>query len=147
MPLYDAVPKINDAWIAPNASLIGDVLVSKWATVWYNVTIRAEFNAVRIGHFTSIGDNTKIYTAHSLPHGLAASVNIGKNVVVEAGCCIHSCIIDDDCVIGSNTVIGQGARLERGCHVLPNSVIPPGRLIPAGQVWGGSPVKFVRNLN
>lgn len=147
MPLYDAVPKVNDAWIAPNASLIGDVIVSKWATVWYNVTIRAEFNAVRIGHFTSIGDNTKIYTAHALPHGLAASVNIGKNVVIEAGCCINSCIIDDDCVIGANTVIGQGARLERGCHVLPGSIIPPGRLIPAGQVWGGNPVKFVRQLN
>ena len=146
MPLYDAIPKTDDAWIAPNATVVGDVAVSKWATIWYNVTIRAELNAVRIGHFSSIGDNTTIYTAHSLPHGLAASVNIGKNVVIEAGCNIHSCIIDDDCVIGANTVIGEGARLERGCHVLPNSIIPPGRLIPAGQVWGGNQVKFVRAL-
>ena len=81
-----------------------------------------------------------------MPHGLAASVNIGKNVVIEAGCSIHSCIIDDDCVIGAGTVIGEGSRLERGCYILPNSIVPPGRLIPAGQVWGGNPVKFVRNL-
>ena len=147
MPLYDAIPKVEDAWIAPNATLVGDVVVSKWATVWYNVTIRAELNAVRIGHFSSIGDNSAIYTAHSLPHGLAASVNIGKNVIIEAGCSIHSSIIDDDCFVGANSVIGEGARLERGCHVLPNSVVPPGRLIPAGQVWGGSPIKFVRELS
>ena len=132
MPLYDAVPKAQDAWVAPNASLIGDVYVSKYATVWYNVVIRAELNAVRIGHFSSIGDGTTIYTLHSLPHGVPASVNIGKNVVVEAGCSIHSCIIDDDCVIGAGSIIGEGARLERGCQLLPNSFVPPGRRIPAG---------------
>ena len=147
MPLYDAIPVVDGAWIAPNASLIGNVAVSKWATVWYNVIIRAELNAVRIGHFSSIGDGTSIYTTHSMPHGISASVNIGKNVVVEGGCCIHSCIIDDDCVVGANSVIGEGARLERGCHVLPNSVVPPGRLIPAGQVWGGNPCTYVRDLS
>ena len=147
MPLDDAIPSVRDAWIAPNASLIGDVVVSKWATIWYNVTIRAELNAVRIGHFSSIGDSTSIYTAHALPHGLASSVNIGKNVVIEAGCSIHSCIIDDDCVIGANSVISEGARIERGAQVLENSIVPPGRLIPAGQVWGGQPCKFVRNLS
>lgn len=121
--------------------------MSKWATVWYNVTIRAELNAVRIGHFSSIGDGTSIYTAHALPHGLTASVNIGKNVTIENGCSIHSCIIDDDAVIGANTVIQQGARIQRGAVVLPNSVVPAGRLVPAGQVWGGNPISFVRELS
>lgn len=108
--------------------------------------IRAEINPVRIGHFSSIGDGTVINTACALPHGISASVNIGKNVTIEPNCSIYSCIIDDDVVIGHGSIIMQGARLERGCHVLPNSVVQPGRLIPAGQVWGGSPVKFVRNL-
>jgi len=146
LPLYDSVPQVQDAWVAPNAALIGDVVVSKWASVWYNVTIRAEYNAVRIGHFSSIGDGTSIYTAHALPHGLSASVNIGKNVTIENGCSIHSCIIDDDAVIGANSVVGQGARIERGAVVLANSVVPPGRLVPAGQVWGGNPIAFVRDL-
>ena len=106
MPLYDAIPNVQDAWVAPNASLIGEVMVGKWATIWYNVTIRAEMNAVRVGNFSSIGDGTNIYTLHALPHGLAASVNIGKNVTIEPGCSIHSCIIDDDAVIGADSVIG-----------------------------------------
>jgi carbonic anhydrase/acetyltransferase-like protein (isoleucine patch superfamily) len=146
MPLYDIAPTVDQAWVAPNASLIGEVLVSKYATVWYNVVIRAELNPVRIGHFSSIGDGTTINTACALPHGLAASVNIGKNVTVEPHCSLYSCIIDDDVYIGRGSVIMQGARIERGAHILPGTVVPPGRLIPAGQVWGGNPAKFVRNL-
>lgn len=111
---------------------MGEVIVSKWATVWYNVTIRAELNPVRIGYFSSIGDNTTITTACALPHGLACSVNIGKNVTVEQNCSIYSSIIDDDVVIGAGSVIMPGARLERGCQILPNSVVTPGKLIPAG---------------
>ena len=146
MPLYDSIPVVQDAWVAPNACLVGDVIVSKWATVWYNVTIRGEANAVRIGNFTSVGDGTSINATHALPHGLASSVNIGKNVTIEAGCSIHSCIIDDDAVIGAGSVVMQGARIERGAVVLPNSVVPPGRLVAGGQVWGGSPIKYVRDL-
>ena len=140
MPLYDAIPVVNDAWVAPNASLIGDVIISKWATIWYNVSIRGEMNAVRVGNFSTIGDGTCIYTCHALPHGIPASVNIGKNVTIESGCSIHSSIIDDDVVIGENCVIGAGARIERGAQLLAHSVVPPGRLIPAGQLWGGNTV-------
>mmetsp|Transcript_24708 Transcript_24708/g.17404 ORF Transcript_24708/g.17404 Transcript_24708/m.17404 type:complete len:108 (+) Transcript_24708:263-586(+) len=107
-------------------------MVSKYATVWYNVTIRGEYNAVRIGHFSSIGDHTSIFASHAMPHGQVQSVNIGKNVTIEADCSIHSCIIDDDVVVGAGSVIMQGARLERGCQILPNSVVQPGRLVPAG---------------
>lgn len=91
--------------MAPNSTLVGSVFVSKYATVWYGVTIRAEMNPVRIGHFTSVGDGCTISTNHSLAHSLASSVNIGKNVTIEADCNIHSCIIDDDCVIGAGSII------------------------------------------
>jgi carbonic anhydrase/acetyltransferase-like protein (isoleucine patch superfamily) len=115
LPLYDQIPQIQDAWVAPNATLVGSVHLSKYSTVWYGVTIRGELNPVRIGHFSSIGDGSTIHTAHSLSHGMAASVNIGKNVSIGADCNIHSCIIDDDVVVGQNCIIQQGARLERGC--------------------------------
>lgn len=103
---------------------------------------------MRIGHFTSVGDGCTINTNHSLPHSICSSVNIGKNVTIEADCNIHSCIIDDDCVIGAGSVIQQGARLERGCQILPNSIVKAGSLIPAGQVWGGAPhAVYVRDLS
>ena len=78
LPLYDLKPITQNAWVAPNATLVGEVYVSKWATVWYGAVVRGDINAVRIGHFSSIGDNTVIHTAASLPTGITASVNIGK---------------------------------------------------------------------
>ena len=147
LPLYDAIPEVHNAWVAPNATLVGNVILSKYATVWYGATLRGDMHPVRVGHFSSIGDKTTIRTDHSLPHGLACSVSIGKNVTVGAHCTIHSSIIDDDCVIGDNSIIQQGARLERGCEILPNSVVVAGSLIPAGTVWGGNPAKFVRRLS
>jgi carbonic anhydrase/acetyltransferase-like protein (isoleucine patch superfamily) len=105
LPLYDQVPQAGAAWVAPNSTLVGSVNVSKYATIWYGVTIRGELNPVRIGHFSSIGDGCTINTSHSLPHSLSASVNIGKNVTIEPDCNIHSCIIDDDCVVGAGSVI------------------------------------------
>lgn len=105
LPLYDKVPKAHDAWVAPNSTLVGSVFLSKYSTIWYGVTMRAEMNPIRVGHFTSIGDRTTMHTNHSLHHGLVQSLNVGKNVTIGSNCNIHTCIIDDDCVIGANTII------------------------------------------
>ena len=147
LPLQNGIPEVNNAWVAPNATLAGQVTLSKYSTVWYGAVLRGDVNPIRVGYFSSIGDKTVIRTDHSLPQGLAASVNIGKNVTIGANCVIHSSIIDDDCVIGDNVIIQQGARLERGCQVLSNTVVVSGSLIPSGTVFGGSPAKFVRNLS
>jgi len=85
--------------------LAGDVFLSKYATIWYGAILRAEFHAIRVGNFSSIGDRCTLHTAHSLPHNVTASINIGKNVTIQAGCNLHSCIIDDDVVIGTNSMI------------------------------------------
>ena len=105
LSLYDQMPQIKDAWVAPNAALVGDVILSKYATVWYGATLRAELNPIRVGHFSSIGDQSTVHTYHSMPHGMVASVNIGKNVTVGSNCNLHSCIIDDDVVVGNNSVV------------------------------------------
>jgi len=77
---------------------------------------------------------------------MAAKVTIGKNVTIGSGCTLYSCHIEDDVVIGDKCVILEGARLEKGCEVAPGSVVPPGRLIPTKQLWGGNPVKFMKDL-
>jgi carbonic anhydrase/acetyltransferase-like protein (isoleucine patch superfamily) len=98
-------------------------------------------------NFSSIGDNTVVHTAASLPTGMNAKVYIGHNVTVGSNCTLYSCHIEDDVVVGDHSVILEGARLEKGCMVAPGSVIPPGRLIPAKQLWAGNPVEYVKDLN
>ena len=105
LPIQDQVPEVNKAWVAPNATLIGNVFVSNFATVWFGATIKGDLNPVRIGSFSSIGDGCVINTMHSMHHDQTSSVNIGKNVVVEADCNIHPSIIDDDCIVGAGSII------------------------------------------
>eukprot|EP00331_Platyophrya_macrostoma_P012353 CAMPEP_0176425650 /NCGR_PEP_ID=MMETSP0127-20121128/11502_1 /TAXON_ID=938130 /ORGANISM="Platyophrya macrostoma, Strain WH" /LENGTH=254 /DNA_ID=CAMNT_0017806825 /DNA_START=95 /DNA_END=859 /DNA_ORIENTATION=+ len=145
--LYDLSPCIMlDCYIAPNATVIGEVVIEEGTSIWYGAVIRGDINKVNIGKYCSIGDNTVIHTAGSLPTGIPASVNIGDNVWIQSNCTLYSCDISDTVVIGHKSVILEGARLEHGCAIGPNSVVPPGRIIPANQLWAGNPVEYVRDL-
>lgn len=145
--MQDLQPVVESAFVATNATLIGEVHVSQYASVWHNATLRGELNAVRVGSYSSIGDNTTVYTAGALPTGVPASVTIGNHVTIQSNCTIYSCIIDDDVFVGSGSVIGEGCKIEKGAVIAPNSFIPPGRLITGRNLWAGNPVKLVRELD
>lgn len=148
MALYDLSPVILlDTYIAPNCTIVGDVIIGNETSVWYGAVIRGDTNAVRIGNNSTIGDNTVIHTASSLPTGIPASVNIGNFVNVQNNCTLYSCTIDDECLIGFKSVILEGVKIERGSVIGPNSVVPPGRLIPSHQLWAGNPVEYIRDLS
>lgn len=74
-----------------------------------------------------------------------AELEIDSNTIVQSGCTLYSCTIGENVFVGSNSVILEGAKIENNAIILPNSVVPPGRLIPAQQVWGGNPIKYIRN--
>lgn len=82
MPLYDHKPIVRNAWVAPNAHLVGRVLISSWATIWYGAVLRAELHTIRIGHFSSVGDGTVMYSSISMPVNVPPSINVGKNVTI-----------------------------------------------------------------
>jgi len=88
-----------------------------------------------------------IHTAASLPTGMPSRVTILDNVNIGARCTLYSCYIEEDVKIGDRCVILEGARIEKGAQIAPGSVVPPGRLIPSKQLWGGNPVKFIKDLN
>ena len=148
LPLYDLEPTLNDlSFVEESAILAGNIEVHNNGTVWFNAVIKGDENAVKIGAFSHVFEGTVIYTCKSLPTGIAASVDIGNNVVIGSNCVIYSCHIANDVRISPHCVIMEGARLERGCVVAPGSVVPPGRMIPTCQLWGGNPVEYLRDLN
>ena len=74
LPLYDLEPKLENCWVAPNSTVVGEVRIRRWSSVWYNCVIRGDINRVDIHNFTSIGENTVIHTAAALPTGMPAKV-------------------------------------------------------------------------
>eukprot|EP00298_Acanthocystis_sp_HF-20_P022521 c30498_g1_i1.p1 GENE.c30498_g1_i1~~c30498_g1_i1.p1 ORF type:complete len:240 (+),score=116.12 c30498_g1_i1:52-771(+) len=146
MNLYDRHPSVsNDSWVAPSASVIGDVTVSSQATVWYNAVVKGDLNGIRIGSFSNIQDRAVLVSAaDDHHHGSTTSIDIADHVTIGQGAILHSCKIGQDSVIGVSAIIGEGAQIGEGSVVAPATVVPPGVHIPAGQYWAGNPAKFVR---
>lgn len=144
--LYEFSPDFLNCFIAPNATVLGEVVIDDFVSIWFNCVIRGDINKVTIGELTSIGDHTVISTVNSLPTGLPAVVLIGQNCIIQNKCSLVSCILEDRVFIGHGSVVLEGSRIENGAVVLANSVVPPGRIIPSNQIWGGNPARYVRDL-
>ena len=146
MNIYDLWPIHSYSFISPSATVVGEVKIEFNTAVYNGCVIRGDINSVYINEFTVIGPNTVIHTAASLPTGTSAEVNIGIRCLIGPRCTLYSCTIDDFVHVGEGSVILEGSRLEKGCMIAPGSVVPPGRLIPSKQLWGGNPVRFIKNL-
>jgi carbonic anhydrase/acetyltransferase-like protein (isoleucine patch superfamily) len=144
--VFDLAPLHGHCFIAPNATVLGEVEVNDFASIGFNTVIRGDINRITIGMLTSVGDHCVINTINSLPTGMPSTVFIGESVNIQSRVSITSSFIEDDVFIGQGSVILEGCRIEQGAVILPNSVVPPGRIIPAHQIWGGNPVRYVRNL-
>jgi len=100
-----------------------------------------------IAERVNIGENCVLFTAASVPSGLPAQLTIESQVAIQPGCTIYSSRIGKEVFIGANSVIMEGSMLENGCIIAPNSVVPPGRVVPSRQMWGGNPIKYIRDVD
>mmetsp|Transcript_131040 Transcript_131040/g.195289 ORF Transcript_131040/g.195289 Transcript_131040/m.195289 type:complete len:235 (-) Transcript_131040:63-767(-) len=140
----------NDTFIAPSASIIGEVTNWDQSSVWYGAVVRADSShPITIGFNSSIGEGSVVTTLRkngSLKTGFPPVCHIGHYVTVGAGSVLKSCRIDDLVVIGEKCTIMEGALVEANVMLEPGTVVPAYARIPAGQKWGGNPAKFVANL-
>lgn len=114
----------NDTFIAPTATIVGDVTVESGASIWYGAVVRGDLAPIVIGANTNIQDNSTIHTDIDKPAIIGQHVTVGHNVIV------HGCTIEERCLIGMNAVVLSGAVIKTG------SIIAAGALIKEGQVAG-----------
>ena len=139
MPLFSfegKSPRIHPtAFIAPTASIIGDVTVEENASVWYNAVVRADFNAIVIGRGANVQDGAVI---HVTP---VAGVEIGPGATVGHLCTIHAATIGEEALIGNSATVLDGARIGVRAMVGAGSLVTPGTEIPDGMLALGAPCK------
>lgn len=143
--------KTNDTFIAPNASVIGDVTNWDRSSVWYGAIVRADSeHPIEIGYCSSIGAGSVLTTLPSttttLETGFLPETHVGHYVIVGAGSVLKSCRVDDLVVIGDNCTIMEGAIIENNVHIESGSLVPAYARIPSGQLWGGNPARYIRDL-
>jgi carbonic anhydrase/acetyltransferase-like protein (isoleucine patch superfamily) len=130
----------ESAYIDPSAQVIGDVTLAELASVWPNVTIRADIAPVRIGEGSNIQDNSCLHVDNDAP------VDIGSYVVVGHSCTVHGCTIGDGCLIGMGAIILSGARIGAGSIVGAGALVLEGQEIPPRSVALGAPAKVRREV-
>lgn len=136
-------PKIaEDAFIAENAVIIGDVEIGSQSNVWYGCTIRGDVNPIRIGAGTNIQDNTVIHVA-----ARNGPVNIGNGVTIGHAALLHACVLHDFSFIGMGSKIIDYTIVESYSMVAAGALVTSNKIIKTGQLWAGVPAKFMRDLS
>jgi gamma-carbonic anhydrase len=143
VPFRGALPQISaEAWVAPNAVVIGDVELARGSNVWFGCVLRGDIAPIRVGESTNIQDGTVIHVSGKLREG----TRIGANVTIGHMCLIHACTLEDESFVGMKACVMDGAVVESGGWVAAGAVVTPGKRVPKGQLWAGTPARHMRDL-
>ncbi len=135
-------PQIDpDAWVAPNASVIGQVSLAAGASVWYGATLRAEVEPIEVGEGSNIQDGVTVHVDPGFPCRIATGVTVGHNVV------LHGCTVEQDSLVGMGAVVLNGAVIGAGSLVAAGAVVPQGMVVPPRSLVAGVPAKVRRELS
>lgn len=142
VPFGNESPKIDStAWVAPNATLVGNVTIDPHASVFYGAVLRADTDAIRIGAGSNIQDNVTMHTDAGLV------LTVGSRVSVGHGATLHGCTIGDDVLIGMGAVVLNGAVIGAGSLVAAGAVVLEYTSVPPGSLVTGVPAKALRTLS
>jgi carbonic anhydrase/acetyltransferase-like protein (isoleucine patch superfamily) len=143
LPYKNIYPKIEeDVYIAPNAWIIGDVVIGKRSSIWFNTVVRGDEHYIRIGSETNVQDSAVL---HGTPGEFP--LEIGNRVTIGHGAIVHGCIVEDECMIGMGAIVMDGAKIGKGSLIAAGSLVTQGLIVPPGSLVMGSPGKIIKTLN
>uniref|UniRef100_A0A453QPY2 Gamma carbonic anhydrase 1, mitochondrial n=1 Tax=Aegilops tauschii subsp. strangulata TaxID=200361 RepID=A0A453QPY2_AEGTS len=147
MNIFDKAPHVHkEAFVAPSASLIGDVEVGQGSSIWYGCVLRGDANNVQVGSGTNIQDNSVVHVAKSNLTGKVFPTIIGDNVTVGHSAVLQGCTVEDEAFVGMGATLLDGVVVEKHGMVAAGALVRQNTRIPCGEVWGGNPAKFLRKL-
>ena len=130
-----------DAWLAPDANLIGKVVLEAAASVWFGTTLRGDNEEIRVGAGSNVQENVVCHTDMGFPLVIGANCTIGHKAM------LHGCVIGAGSLIGMGAIVLNGAKIGRGCLIGAGALITEGKEIPDGSLVMGAPGKVVRALD
>ncbi len=142
VPHRGFTPKVDPtAFIAANATLVGDVEIGANASIWFGCILRGDGPGIRIGENSNLQDGTVVHIAK---RGLMTVV--GKNVTVGHMVLLHACEVQDGAFIGMHSTVLDGAVVESRAMVAAGSLVAPGKIVRSGELWAGNPARKLRDL-
>ena len=134
------VKNFGENWVAPNATIIGDVTLEKNSSIWFNAVLRGDIENIFIGEGSNIQDGSILHTDPGYP------LRVGKDVTVGHLVMLHGCTIGDNSLIGIGAIILNNAKIGKNCIIGANALITENKEIPDNSLVIGSPGKIVRKV-
>ena len=147
MPVYEfegstpTLPKPGSYWIAPNADIIGKVVLEEDTSIWFGAVLRGDIEPITIGARSNVQDLSVMHTDGGFPLTVGPDCTIGHRAI------LHGCTVGPNALIGMGAVILTGARIGANCLIAAHTLVPERREIPDGSLVMGVPAKIVRALS
>jgi len=142
IPFDGHVPRIGrDVFLAPNATLIGDVEIADGASIWFGAVLRGDIGAIRIGPRTNVQDLAMIH----LTDGLSQTI-LGADITVGHGAILHGCVVGDRCLVGMGSIILDNAHIGESSVIAAGAVVTARMVIPPRSLVRGTPARVIREV-
>lgn len=132
----------KDIFIAPNSTIVGDVVMGDHCSIWFNAVIRGDVNQIRIGNKVNVQDNAVIHCTYQ-----KFATTIGNNVSIGHGAIVHGCTVHDNVLIGMGSIVMDGAVIGSHSVIAAGAVVLEGTIVPEGSVYAGVPAKKVKDTS
>ncbi len=132
----------NNVYIAPNATIVGEVIMGDDCSIWFNAVVRGDVNFIRMGNKVNTQDNAVIHGTFE-----KNGTTIGNNVSIGHNAIVHGCTIEDDVLIGMGAIVMDRAVIGRNSIVAAGAVVLEGTIVPSGSIFAGVPAKKVKDIS
>ena len=132
----------NDCFIAPNATIAGDVVMGDQCSVWFNAVIRGDVNSIRIGNKVNIQDGAVIHCTFERSKAI-----IGNNVSIGHNAIVHGCVIEDNVLVGMGSIIMDNAQIGSNSIIAAGAVVLENTVVEPGSIYAGIPAKKVKDIS
>jgi carbonic anhydrase/acetyltransferase-like protein (isoleucine patch superfamily) len=142
LPVKGVSPKMGrNCYIAPNATIVGDVIIGDDCSVWFNAVIRGDVNSIQIGNKVNVQDGVVIHCTYQ-----KAKTTIGNNVSIGHNAVVHGCTIQDNVLIGMGAIVMDSAEIGNNSIIAAGSVVLEGTKVESGTVYGGVPAHKIKDI-
>jgi carbonic anhydrase/acetyltransferase-like protein (isoleucine patch superfamily) len=143
LPVEGVSPKFgNNCFIAPNAAVVGDVVMGDDCSVWFSAVVRGDVNSISIGNKVNIQDGAVIHCTYK-----KAKTVIGNNVSIGHNAIVHGCTLHDNVLIGMGSIVMDGADVGSNSIIAAGAVVLEGTKIEEGSIYGGVPAKKLKDIS
>lgn len=143
LPVKGVFPEMGaNCFIAPNATIVGDVIMGDDCSVWFNAVIRGDVNSIRLGNKVNVQDGAVIHCTYEKTKAI-----IGNNVSIGHNAIVHGCVIEDNVLVGMGAIVMDNVKCGSNCIIAAGAVVLENTVIEPGSIYAGVPAKKVKDIS